>query len=215
LTQKLGGLMKYLILTATLFFSSLLWGQVPSLQTGDVLLQPLYCRLCELIESEEQSIYSHMGLVIQRETETFVLESFGSGVKIVTFDEFNKKTQKGQKLRHLRFKDPAQAKYLAETTQTSRLILLYKKKYEGLKYDPDFLWDNYDENGKEKLYCSELVVKILNEIMIWNYPIKRMHFSRNVADWDRHFGGNTPRDQWGNSPADFEKSVEFVHLGDL
>lgn len=70
--------MKYIALLATLLFSTLSWAQQPNLQTGDILLQPLYCRLCELIESEEQSIYSHMGLVIQRESETFVLESFGS-----------------------------------------------------------------------------------------------------------------------------------------
>ena len=207
--------MKYTILLASILFSTLSWAQQPNLQTGDILLQPLYCRLCELIESEEQSIYSHMGLVIQRESETFVLESFGPGVKIVTYAEFNKKTQKGQKLRHLRFKNPETAKFLSEVTQTARLILLYKKKYEGLKYDADFLWDNYDEDGKEKLYCSELVVKILNEIMVWNYPIKRMHFSRNIEEWDRHFRGSTPRDQWGNSPADFEKSAEFIHLGDI
>lgn len=207
--------MKYLTLLILTLLSQSLWAYRPELQTGDVLLQPLYCRLCELIESEEQTIYSHMGLVIQREKETFVLESFGSGVKIVTFDEFNKKTQKNQKLRHLRFKNPQVANYLSEVTQTLRLLLVFKNKYEGLKYDEKFLWDNVDENGKEKIYCSELVAKILNDIMEWNYPIKRMHFSRNVSEWDRYFSGNTPRDEWGNSPADFERSSEFVHLGDL
>lgn len=207
--------MKYLTLLILTLLSQSLWAYRPELQTGDVLLQPLYCRLCELIESEEQTIYSHMGLVIQREKETFVLESFGSGVKIVTFDEFNKKTQKGQKLRHLRFKNTQVANYLSEVTQTLRLLLVFKNKYEGLKYDEKFLWDNVDENGKEKIYCSELVAKILNDIMEWNYPIKRMHFSRNVSEWDRYFSGNTPRDEWGNSPADFERSAEFVHIGDL
>lgn len=207
--------MKYLTLLILTLLSQSLWAYRPELQTGDVLLQPLYCRLCELIESEEQTIYSHMGLVIQREKETFVLESFGSGVKIVTFDEFNKKTQKGQKLRQLRFKNPQVANYLSEVTQTLRLLLVFKNKYEGLKYDEKFLWDNVDENGKEKIYCSELVAKILNDIMEWNYPIKRMHFSRNVSEWDRYFSGNTPRDEWGNSPADFERFSEFVHLGDL
>ena len=133
----------------------------------------------------------------------------------MTFDEFNKKTQKGQKLRHLRFKNPQVANYLSEVTQTLRLLLVFKNNYEGLKYDEKFLWDNVDENGKEKIYCSELVAKILNDIMEWNYPIKRMHFSRNVSEWDRYFSGNTPRDEWGNSPADFERSSEFVHLGDL
>ncbi len=206
--------MKNLILGILALSSVSLWAKT-QFQTGDILLQPLYCRLCELIESEEQSIYSHMGLVIERETETFVIESFGSGVKVVTLAEFNKKTQKGQKLRHLRFKDPVVARYLSEVTQTLRLLLHFKKKYEGLKYDGHFLWDNVDENGKEKLYCSELVVKLLNQILVWNYPIKRMHFSRNVAEWDRHFGGTTPRDEWGNSPADFEKSKEFIHLGDI
>lgn len=206
--------MKNLILSILALSSFSLLAQT-QFQTGDILLQPLYCRLCELIESEEQSIYSHMGLVIEREAETFVIESFGSGVKIVTLAEFNKKTQKGQKLRHLRFKDPDVAKYLSEVTQTLRLLLHFMKKYEGLKYDDHFLWDNIDENGKEKLYCSELIAKLLNEVLVWDYPIKRMHFSRNIAEWDRHFRGRTPRDEWGNSPADFEKSKEFISLGDI
>ncbi len=205
--------MKNIVLIALALISFTVKAQ--GLQTGDILLQPLYCRLCELIEAEEQSIYSHMGLVIQRETETYVIESFGSGVKIVTFAEFNKKTQRGQKLLHLRFKDPAMAKYISSTQTDLTLLLRFKSKYEGLKYDEKFLWNNIDENGKEKLYCSELVVKLLNEVMVWDYPIKRMHFSQYFEEWDRYFGGYTPVDEWGNSPGDFEKSSQFIHLGEI
>jgi hypothetical protein len=184
-------------------------------KTGDVLLQPLYCRLCEMIEEEEQSIYSHMGLVIIVDGQVKVLESFAYGVKLVSLKEFSQKTQKGQKLKHLPMRNEFHVDYLSDSKQVQRLLDLYRNKYHGLLYDPLFLWDNVDEHGKELLYCSELVVKILNEILIWKYPIKRMHFSRQVQAWDNYYRGNTPRDQWGNSPADFERSTEFITLGEV
>ena len=177
-------------------------------KTGDILLQPLHCRLCDLIEEEEQSIYSHMGLVIVMDREVMILESFAFGVKLVSLAEFNKKTQRDQKLRHLRFKEN-------HVIDSNTLMAIYELRYAGLQYDSDFLWDNFDERGLEKLYCSEMVVKILNEVIVWNYPIKRMTFTRRAQAWDDHFRGATPRNEWGNAPADFAKSAEFVDLGDV
>ena len=66
--------MKNLLFLISILFSLEVFAN--EFQTGDILLQPLHCRLCDLIEEEEQSIYSHMGLVIVVESQVMVLESF-------------------------------------------------------------------------------------------------------------------------------------------
>jgi len=203
--------MKYLLLLSLFLFGATAYSI--ELKTGDILLQPLNCRLCDLIEAEEQTIYSHIGLVVMVDNTPYVLEAFFGSVKMVTYAEFNKKTQRLQKLRVLRFADEPRARFLA--AKTAEIVKVFKAKYEGLYYDSDFRWDNYDDKGREKLYCSELMVKLLNDFIVWDYPIKRMHFSRRPDDWDKHFKNNTPRDEWGNSPGDFERSAEFNHLGDI
>ena len=48
------------------------------LKVGDVLLQPLSCWSCSLIEAQEKSIYSHMGVVIENDPEVLVAEASSS-----------------------------------------------------------------------------------------------------------------------------------------
>jgi hypothetical protein len=54
----------------------------------------------------------------------------------------------------------------------------FARHFEGLSYDASFLWGNRDEKG-EKIYCSELVVKLLEPVLERPVRTKPMHF---VAD---------------------------------
>ncbi len=182
------------------------------LRVGDILLQPTDCWSCSLIEAEEESIYSHIGIVLQVQPEVMVAESLGK-VRLVSLAEFNRKTEKGQKLGILRFSNSAAADYLEQNAD--QLMNLFKTEFENLSYDHEFLWNNLDENGLEKLYCSEMVGKLLQAFMGMESPIKRMHFSKNPEEWSRFFKGNVPVGKWGNSPADFEKSEKFHLEGEL
>ena len=72
------------------------------LRSGDILLQPLHCWACNLIEAETESEFSHIGVVTKVENgEVFVGEAF-TKVREVTLEEFNSKTQKGLKLKVMR-----------------------------------------------------------------------------------------------------------------
>lgn len=182
------------------------------LRVGDILLQPLGCWSCRLIEEQENTIYSHMGLVIQTEPEIKVAEALGS-VRIISLSDFNARTEKGQRLSVRRFKDQNLVQQIEH--QKEDLINLFKDHYLGLKYDHDFLWDNTDENGKELMYCSEMVGKLLSDFTKISMPAKSMKFDKNRELWAQYFRGTPPDGKWGNAPADFEKSDLFYEVGEL
>jgi hypothetical protein len=182
------------------------------LKVGDILLQPLDCWSCSLIEAQENTIYSHMGIVIQTSPTVLVAEAQGT-VRSLSLDVFRSKNQKGQNLSVRRFRSDSAVRYLESMKRT--FLEFYKNDFEGLKYDKEFLWNNIDETGREKLYCSEMITKLLQGFMRIELPIKRMKFDRNREAWIKYFQGNPPDGKWGNSPADFELSELFYEVGEL
>jgi uncharacterized protein YycO len=182
------------------------------LRPGDVLLQPLKCWTCSLIEAEEETIYSHIGVVLSVEPEVLVAEAFGK-VRKVSLSEFNSKTEPGQMLMVLRFRNEK----LSEVFQNAPedFSKLFDEEFNGKKYDHDFRWNNFDEAGDQKYYCSELVSKLFQAFVGIDTPIKRMHFQKNRDYWVKYFKGNVPDNEWGNSPGDYERSDMFYHAGEL
>lgn len=199
-------------LSLLISLSSLFASAKAELRVGDVLLQPLNCYSCNLIEDTEQSIYSHMGIVMQVHPEIMVAEARGT-VKIVSLETFDSITEKGQKISVRRYINSKITEELEKNVVPFNE--LFRSEFLGLKYDHDFLWDNFDENGNQKLYCSELVAKLLQAFLGLDPLIKRMHYSRNYDQWLRYFRGNVPVGKWGNAPADYEKSDLFYEVGEL
>ena len=182
------------------------------LKVGDVLLQPLKCWACSLIEAEEETIYSHIGVVLAVGPEVIVAESFGK-VRKLTLVEFNAKTEPGQKLSVLRFRNDDLSSDIQNSADA--FMKIFQQDFEGAKYDHDFLWNNLDEEGQEKYYCSELVSKLFQALVGVETPRKRMHFQTNREQWMTFFKGHIPDNQWGNSPGDFERSELFYQVGEL
>lgn len=182
----------------------------PVLKVGDVLLQPTACWSCSLIEAEEETIYSHIGVVLSL-NPLLVAEALGK-VRAVSFEEFNIKTEKGQKIGVLRLRNE---KAVAQFEKNYDLWLERYQEFDGLPYDKEFRWNNFDDEGREKFYCSELVSKLYQAFLGIETPIKRMHFNKNREAWVKYFKGNVPDGEWGNSPGDFERSHLFYFVGEL
>ncbi|WP_408095386.1 YiiX/YebB-like N1pC/P60 family cysteine hydrolase [Peredibacter sp. HCB2-198] len=197
-----------LALILTIPFSS--WAI--DLKVGDILLQPLNCWTCSLIEAQEGSIYSHMAVVVQTTPEVKVVEALGA-VRVSTLAEFMTHTEKGQKVSHRRFRDQSIVNYL----QTYRVEFFrhFQDNFANHPYDRDFLWDNYDENGLEKFYCSELITKFLTSFLGIKLPTKIMKYDVYREHWIRYFNGNPPDGKMGNAPPDYEKSHLFYEVGKL
>lgn len=179
---------------------------------GDILLQPLKCHTCSLIEAEENTIYSHIGIVIKTHPEVLVAEAYES-VQAVSLNQFQKKTEPGQNIKILRFRNSNINNALAKNEAQNWSIFLQDFKDHG--YDRQFLWNNFDPQGRELFYCSELVSKLLQAFLQIETPIKRMHFQQNREAWIKFFKGQPPDGQWGNSPADFHQSELFYDAGEL
>ncbi len=184
---------------------------MPELKVGDVLLQPLDCWACDLIEAEEESIYSHMGIVIS--TSPLMIADSRRKVEMQPLEVFNSITEKGQSIRVIRFQNEEIVSELQKNAES--FLTLFKTEFEGLEYDHQFLWNNLNENGEQKLYCSEMVMKLLQAFLGIEPFVKRMHFNRNSDQWARYFHGEIPAGKWGNSPADFERSDLFHVVGEL
>jgi len=212
LTYKVGNMTKLSLVFFLLFSMASHAQTAPVLRLGDVLLQPLKCWACSLIEAEEETIYSHIGVVIAVEPEVLVAEAFGS-VRKISLATFNAKTEPGQKLMVLRFRNEDLSADIQ--VDASVLMKIFDEDFLGAKYDHDFRWNNFDENGEQKYYCSELVSKLFQAIVGIDTPIKRMHFQTNRDSWMTYFKGNIPDNEWGNSPGDYERSELFYQVGEL
>jgi uncharacterized protein YycO len=200
-----------ILITIMILLQASAWAS-PQLMVGDLLLQPTDCWSCSLIEEEEETIYSHIGIVIAVTPEIMIAESLGK-VRRVTLAEFNKITQKGQKIEVIRFSNSEVVDVLQ--SKKTEFLNYFVSEFEGLEYDHDFLWNNFSDSGKEKMYCSEMIAKLLQGYLGIDMPVKRMHFTHNSDQWQKYFKGNVPSGQWGNSPADFERSDLFHSVGEL
>ncbi|MBC7691555.1 MAG: hypothetical protein H7222_07275 [Methylotenera sp.] len=184
----------------------------PVLEVGDVLLQSMSCYACSLIEAEEDSAYSHMGIVLSTLPEVMIAEAWGP-THLVALREFVKKSKTGSRLRVLRFRNPEVNRFL--TVHQVEWRRIFAADFNGNAYDDQFLWNNFDERGREKFYCSELVTKLIATQIDLELPVKRMHFTKNRDAWARYFHGVIPDGKFGNSPGDFERSELFHDAGEI
>lgn len=174
------------------------------LQTGDVILQPLKCNLCSMIESETQSIYSHIGIVIETTPKKImVAEAYTGKVRIVSLPEYLSKTEMGQFVQVRRLKEMQNLDTNKKEIFNKLLISLFIQKFLNKPYDHFFSMD------EEKYYCSELVLKLLNPFLRNKIKTKPMSFYKNERFWENYFHHNVPNGLPGISPANFEKSKLF------
>ena len=181
-----------------------------TLQAGDILLQSNDCYLCALIEAEEHTPYSHMGVVVSNLDQWNVLEAWGN-VRRTSLAEFLGRKRAGTQTLVLRADDVGK---LSATMGSATLLTRFQTFFEGKNYDPDFLWNNSDELG-EKYYCSEFVAKFLRPFLIHPISTKAMHYEVNRDAWIKYFRGTPPDGLPGLSPGDFERSPLFQKAGFL
>jgi len=185
-------------------------GIILEYRTGDIILVPLYCGSCTVIEDENQSRFSHSGVVIKNEAgEVYVAEALGK-VKLTKLTDFLARVRPGRtaylyRTMELEVLQDYRVNQFASIERKMRSV--FAKDFQGLGFDAYYLWDNHDSNGKELLYCSEFVAKFLNRFLEQDFDPRPMTFDRNIDFWRRYFGGMPPQGELGNSPGDFERSM--------
>lgn len=168
------------------------------LKSGDILLQPLHCWACNLIEAETKSEYSHIGVVTKvKDGVVYVGEAFLK-VREIPLEEFNSKTQKGLKLKVMRpyFSSPSLSKN-------------FDTFFKGLPYDSAYLWDD------NKIYCSELLYKLFRSLNMTTPKALPMTFIENREYWYKYFKGSIPDGVLGIAPGDFDDEELFKFIGHI
>ena len=194
--------MAKILVLLTVLVSTQLWAKAPlgSFKTGDILLQPLKCWSCSLIEQQEKSDYAHIGMLVKKDGQDFVLEAYME-VRLIPLAKFLEKTHPDKRVKVLRLSH--------STENLTQSMLDDANEMLGNPYDANFLWDNFVKD-KESLYCSELLYKVLRPYIYFiDLAPKKMLFDVNPKAWDRYFRGNTPRGKLGISPEDFNLSSDF------
>lgn len=125
----------------------------PKLQTGDIIFQTSTSTQSQAIQLATHSKYSHIGILFFLENQWMVLEA----VQPVKFTPITSWIARGQN-KH----------YVIKQLKNRELYLQKQQEDEMLEWAKQQLNKNYDlyfEWSDDRMYCSELVWKMFNQVL--------------------------------------------------
>ena len=145
------------------------------------------------------------------QSQVFVYEAWGKTTK-TKLSEVQNRAQKKQSLFHLRPREFSEGHSPTE----KQLAEKFESEFSKTQFDNEFLWDNFDENKYEKLYCAEFVVKFINTFLQNPQPPSPMSFTKLADFWQQYykqFDRSVPEGEPGASPSTLYSSTRFIKLG--
>ena len=121
-----------------ILFGTLLCSCNNNYKEGDIVFQISKSKQSPFIMLATHSIYTHCGVIIEKQDELYVLEAVGP-VKLTPFEQW---------------KDRGRFNHVHTRRITTEPIKVKYKQYLGQSYDFEFKFNN------NKMYCSELVYLI-------------------------------------------------------
>ena len=178
---------------------------LPTLHAGDIILVALNCYVCRVISETTNSPYNHSGLVLNTDKgpETRIAQSLTTTQEI-SLKDFLNQASKTSSIKILRPKELAHNYDRDRFTFESKTKVLndvFTQKMQGRAFDDNYLWDNFDNEGQELLYCSEMIQKTLNSVLSQPLMTIALDYSRHWDFWLNYFGSEIPQGEPGNSPA--------------
>lgn len=185
------------------------------LKAGDILLVSLNCYGCRVIESETNSKFSHSGIVIKNElNEIRIGQSLGF-VALYPIEQFLKNKTPGTVVSVYRPKEFLNLKLEFQKSLEQKMLHVFNTYFKGAPFDSRYIWDNFDQEGRELLYCSEFIAKYIDHFLnspTIPYPLT---YNKNFDYWFKYFNGDIPEGTPGNSPASFSYDERFIFVGNL
>ena len=208
--------MKTLILfIAALVSTNVFALTVSDLRSGDVILLSLNCIECRVIESETNSLFSHSGVIVfDQDQKMKVAQSIGN-VALFSFADFTRNITPGTFVHVYR---PREFKSLSLTKKAmleKSMLDVFNEKYRGAPFDSKYIWNNFNAQGVELLYCSEFIAKFLDNFLTQKTSISVISYNKHYDYWTRYFKGNVPENELGNSPASFSRDNRFEFIGTI
>ena len=200
----------------TLFsFLSFNFARAFDLKAGDVLLISFNCYECRVIESETNSKFSHSGVIIKNELNQIQVGQSLGFVALYPLDQFLKNKTPGTNVSVYRPNEFQNLNISERNLLEKKMLSIFNSNFKGAPFDSLYLWNNYDEIGRELLYCSEFIAKFLDHFLseaTIPYPLT---YQKNEAYWLQYFNGEIPVGELGNSPASFSHDNRFKFIGTL
>ncbi len=208
--------MKTLILfIAALVSTNVFALTVSDLRSGDVILLSLNCIECRVIESETNSLFSHSGVIVfDQDQKMKVAQSIGN-VALFSYADFTRNITPGTFVHVYR---PREFKSLSLTKKAmleKSMLDVFNEKYRGAPFDSKYIWNNFNAQGVELLYCSEFIAKFLDNFLTQKTSISVISYNKHYDYWTRYFKGNVPENELGNSPASFSRDNRFEFIGTI
>lgn len=207
--------MKKTVFTFICIFLSINFASALELQNGDVLLISFNCYECKVIESETDSSFSHSGVVVKNELhEIKVAQSLGS-VALFSLKDFLKNKTLGTEVAVYRPKEFNNLSMIERSALEEKMLSTFNENFKGAPFDTIYLWNNFDKQGRELLYCSEFIAKFLDHFLDTSTVPLPLTYKKNEAYWFKYFKGAIPEGELGNSPASFSRDDRFVFIGNI
>ncbi len=171
---------------------------------GDIVFQTSLSSQSEAIQRATHSAYSHVGVVLERNSKLFVLEA----VDTVRFTPLQEWLDRGQDHRYVIKRLRA-----AESRLTPTVLSHMRESargYLGRQYDWYFQWSD------DRLYCSELVWKIFSQgaAVQLGHLQKLSSFELNdplvKSKLRERFGSHIPMDEPVIPPSTIFQSSELI-----
>lgn len=181
-------------------------------ETGDVIAHTSQSSQSTMIQIGTQSKYSHVGVVFVKNGKAYVLESL-STTKFSTVDSFidRGKNDDYTVYRYGDWQDGHVDWQTGLTAVQKKKLKASVGKYKGKRYDLAFKWSD------DKIYCSELVWKMYEDIDIELSKPKKM---KNFPLWipkfkqvmEKRWGGKVNKQEPVVSPKDIVKSDKLYRV---
>ncbi|MNT11109.1 hypothetical protein D3C72_1459720 [compost metagenome] len=178
----------------------------PGVQTGDLVFQQSRSAQSLAIQQATHSPYSHMGMIVTRQGQPYVLEA-AARVAYTPLAQWAAQGERGhyvvKRLRDTSLLTPQARERLAKAGAA----------YVGKPYDLVFAWSD------EQIYCSELVWKIYQRTLGVKVgalaPLKSFDLTSPAvqAKMRERYGSNIPWEEPIISPAAMYESDQLVTVG--
>lgn len=175
----------------------------PDLQTGDMVFQQSRSAQSLAIQQATHSPYSHMGMIVTRQGQPYVLEA-AARVSYTPLAQWAAQGERG----HYVVKRLRDTSLL--TSEARDRLAKAGAAYVGKPYDLVFAWSD------EQIYCSELVWKIYQQALGVKIgalvPLKRFDLTSSAvqAKMRERYGKNIPWEEPIISPAAMYESDQLA-----
>lgn len=188
---------------------------VKNLEAGDVVLLSLKCYECRVIESETNSLFSHSGVVITDESgQKRIAQSLGK-LDHFSLKDFTKNITPGTFVHVYRPKEFLNLSKTERLNLEKTLLDLFNSKFKNAPFDSLYLWNNFNSQGIEILYCSEFIAKFLDHVLSLKTIPSPISYKKHIDYWTNYFKGVVPEGELGNSPAAFSRDPRFEFIGTI